>query len=188
MWCRDFVAENANLKPSTEPNLMIREGCSTCHATLEPLAAYFTRIVESGWNYLPPANFPASNGKCQNADPKKINGNCTQFYDPAFASATQSFLFGAYGSPAHADAGPQGIAAELTGDAKYPVCMATQVAQSFLGRTLSDEDQPLTDSLVSVLQANNFQMRQMVRMLLLSTQYQKANSLSSSAWRAGGGR
>ena len=30
------------LKPSTEPNLTIRDGCSTCHVTLEPMAAYFS--------------------------------------------------------------------------------------------------------------------------------------------------
>jgi len=28
------------------------------HATLEPLAAYFSRIQESTWNYLPKDKFP----------------------------------------------------------------------------------------------------------------------------------
>src|SRR5262249_5463608 len=32
--CKSFVADHAELPPSTEPNLMIRPGCSTCHATL----------------------------------------------------------------------------------------------------------------------------------------------------------
>ena len=37
--CKSFNAENAELTPSSEANLMKRPGCQACHATLEPLAA-----------------------------------------------------------------------------------------------------------------------------------------------------
>src|SRR5271170_5383911 len=55
--CKSFVADHMDLKPSTEPNLMVREGCSTCHATLEPLSAYFTRVEEASWVFLPGSEF-----------------------------------------------------------------------------------------------------------------------------------
>jgi GNAT superfamily N-acetyltransferase len=60
-----FLAGNIQLKPSTEPNLMIRDGCSTCHTTLEPLAGYFSRVVENDWTYLPPDKFPVLNPACK---------------------------------------------------------------------------------------------------------------------------
>lgn len=58
--CKDFVADGVKLSPSTEPDLAKRPGCSTCHQTLEPMAAYFTRIAESDWTYLPASVSPAA--------------------------------------------------------------------------------------------------------------------------------
>src|SRR5262249_36529100 len=59
--CKSFVSDHVELPPSTEPNLMIREGCSTCHATLEPLAAYFSRVEETSWVFLPRQEFSVDN-------------------------------------------------------------------------------------------------------------------------------
>src|SRR5262249_1289649 len=41
--CKSFVAGKDELAPSKEPDLTVRPGCASCHATLEPLAAYFSR-------------------------------------------------------------------------------------------------------------------------------------------------
>jgi hypothetical protein len=62
--CKDFIAGNIQLKPSTEPNLMIRDGCSTCHATLEPMASYFSRVMENDWTFLPADKFPVLDPTC----------------------------------------------------------------------------------------------------------------------------
>jgi hypothetical protein len=51
--CKDFVADSVKLAPSTEPDLTKRPGCSTCHQTLEPMAAYFGHIAESDWTWQP---------------------------------------------------------------------------------------------------------------------------------------
>ena len=37
--CNEFVADTVKLTPSTEPDLTKRPGCSSCHQTLEPMAA-----------------------------------------------------------------------------------------------------------------------------------------------------
>ena len=56
--CREFVAGDIKLEPSTEPNLMKRSGCNTCHVALEPLAAYFSRVQESDWTSCPKRTLP----------------------------------------------------------------------------------------------------------------------------------
>lgn len=106
--CKDFIAGNLALKPSTEPDLTKRDGCNTCHATLEPLSAYFSRVQESTWNYLPQDKFPTVAGKPffdGNPDLKgqacirnfstpaadggapPISGSvCSNYYDPAFTT------------------------------------------------------------------------------------------------------
>jgi hypothetical protein len=63
--CKSFVAGNEPLTPSTELNLMVRPGCAACHATLEPLAAYFARVDEASWSYLADWQFPLRNLTCK---------------------------------------------------------------------------------------------------------------------------
>jgi Protein of unknown function (DUF1592) len=86
--CRDFIAQNVQLAPSTEPNLMVRPGCQTCHVKLEPMAASFARVAESDWTFLPPDKLPLRSAACRNRpDGGPQNGACNTFYDPAFGNA-----------------------------------------------------------------------------------------------------
>jgi hypothetical protein len=185
--CKDFIAGNVQLMPSTEPDLTRRPGCNICHATLEPLAAYFTRIQESSWTYLPPANFPANDMKCANADPTKMSFACTTFYDPAFTSASQSLLRGSYASMTNADAGPQAMAAYLTSTSDFETCVASNVASSFLGRALTPDDAALQQQLAQTFVTGGFKMRALVKALVTSEAYKSANNVSSSGLRQGGG-
>ena len=62
--CKSFVADDkTQLTPSTEPNLMMRPGCSTCHATLEPLAAYFARVEPGSFVFLPAGELPRAHAR-----------------------------------------------------------------------------------------------------------------------------
>jgi hypothetical protein len=182
--CRDFVAGNVQLTPSTEPNLMIRPGCSTCHTTLEPLAAYFSRVVESDWSYLPTTHFPLSQPTCEATDPTKMSRSCQAFYDPAFTSATQSLLRGSYASAAHADAGPAGLASDVTASPDFAPCVAQNVASSFLGRALNADDAAMQAALVDALTTSSFRVKALVRALVKSDAYRNSNNLSSASWRA----
>ena len=181
--CKDFIAGNIQLAPSTEPNLMIRPGCQTCHATLEPLAAYFTRIQESSWNYLPADKLPTASTKCAAADPTKMSGACLTFYDPAFSNKTSAALRGSYGSIEHAQAGAAGIAAELTQSTDFALCAAENVVSSFLGRPLTSDDTTLKAQLAAAFSNAGFKMRALVKALLLSRAYRDQNNLTSSALR-----
>jgi hypothetical protein len=185
--CRDFVAQNVQLTPSTEPNLMVRPGCSTCHVRLEPMAAYFSRIVESDWTWLPADQFPIQNMACNNlADGGAPRNGCTSYYDPAFASADGGMLRGAYGDPSHAALGPAGMAQELIADDQFAPCVAQNVASSFLGRALTVEDDNLKQQLSQAFIGGGFKMRALIKAMVLSNAYARSNNLNSSAPGDGG--
>lgn len=185
--CREFVAENAKLEPSTEPDLTKRPGCQTCHATLEPMSAYFTRILESDWTYLPAASFPLENPACRNADPLKVSGTCKSYYDPAFTSATQALLRGAYSSKEHADEGPMGLAKATVSSPEFAGCVAENLASSFLGRELSPDDDAMRARLEKVFVDGGYKLKPLVRALVHEPSYLKSNNRKSAVGAGGAG-
>lgn len=206
--CLDFTASGPGLKPSTEPNLMLREGCRDCHATLDPMAAYFARIQESDWTYLPARRIPLRYGGCRvndagvpaNAPPEDggLNVGCSSLYDPAFSDNDAGTLRDAYpdlpvagqldpftGAPlAHADQGPAGLARELVHHGRFDACVSQRVAESFLRRALTREDAALRAALVSSFSSAGRTPKAMVKALLKSDAYLRANALSSASLRA----
>ena len=166
--CKDFVAESVKLAPSTEPDLTKRPGCSTCHQTLEPMAAYFTRVVESDWTWLPATVFPmAQPPRCAK---QPNNPLCKQVYDSAFDQ-----LRGAYAAPSHAEAGPAGLARDLASAPELAPCVVQNVAQSLLGRQLAAEDDPWKTRLVKVFVDGGYRMRALVRAIVTSPRYRAGN-------------
>lgn len=205
--CKDFIAGNVALKPSTEPDLTKRDGCNLCHATLEPLSAYFSRIQESTWTFLPPDKFPTYVDKTQSPlaaltnsncfyDPKTMtttpSRTCTDYYDPAFTTPTTTTLRGAYSSREHADQGPPALAQYLTSTSQFESCVAQNMATAMLGRTLTADDSALQAQLADQFSKGEggvtYSMRSLVRALVISEAYKKANNLSSTAWRNGGAK
>ncbi|HEY1558895.1 MAG TPA: DUF1549 domain-containing protein [Kofleriaceae bacterium] len=166
--CRDFIAAGVAEPPSTEPDLAKRPGCATCHATLEPLAAYFTRVRESDWTYLPPATFPARLPRC--AKPGKPPGECRGTYDPDF-----HLLAGAHAAPDHAEAGPRGLAAELVASPDFAPCAVQTVAEALLGRPLGAGDEPWKRELATGFVAGGYRMRAVVRAIVSSSRYRASD-------------
>jgi hypothetical protein len=184
--CKSFSAPNVELSPSEEPNLMKRPGCSACHATLEPLAAYFSRVEETEWVFLPSWQFPLRNPACKKNGQGKLPGYCEPFYDPAFSDGAQGILRGAYASIDHAEAGPVGAAEAITGAPEFAQCAVQRVVTSFLGRPTTSDDAALIASLTDGFQKGGYRMRGLVKALLASPQYRSANNLSSQEWRGAG--
>lgn len=181
--CRSFNADKAKLAPSTEPDLRKRPGCASCHTALEPVAAYFARIVETDFTVLPEGLFPVDNPKCR-ADAKgKPPAFCGPFYDPAFSDAGRALLRGAYASTSHADAGPPGAAADLTASPDFASCAVARVAEAFLGRPLSAEDDELTRSLDEIFVKGGYRIKPVVRAVLSSGAYAKSTVWGSSFLR-----
>jgi hypothetical protein len=164
---------------------MERPGCHNCHATLEPLAAYFARVEPSSFVFLPPAEFPARNATCKKDKNGHLNGTCNPLYDVAFADNTGAMLRSAYGSPEHADAAPAGAAQDITKMPEFASCAVERVTSSFLGRATTPDDEALLASLTSDFVKSGFRMRELVKNIVKSSTYRKANNLSSSSWRGG---
>jgi hypothetical protein len=184
--CKDFVAGDIMLTATgnPNPNLMLREGCNTCHRSLEPMAAHFSRIQESDWTYLAAADFPVQNPACNG--PMAQTTFCRTYYDPDFASPTRGLLRGSYGSAANADAGPAALARTLVASPEFAPCVAENIAQSFLGRTLEAEDNALKQTLTQAFVSSGYRMRALVRALIRSDAYRASNNLTSTAARMGG--
>jgi hypothetical protein len=181
--CKSFTAEHVELTPSTEPNLMVRQGCSTCHATLEPLAAYFSRVEETTWVFLPEQQFPVENPVCKKNAQGKMPGFCDFFYDAAFSDAKAGTLRGAYAAADHAERGPAGIAADVTAQPEFASCAVERVASSFLGRPVRDDDAKLLESLRATFVSHGYRMRPLVGALLRSSAYLTANDDRSALRR-----
>jgi hypothetical protein len=184
--CREFVAENLNLQSSTEENLMVRPGCSTCHAKLEPLAAYFSRVKENAFTFIAaPIDNPtcAVNGAGVMTDP-----SCQRYYDPAFSTGTAGKLRGAYASSEHADRGPLGFGQEVVGSPEFATCATRTVAESMLGRRTTESDAQLLGQLDRSFIESGFRMRALVRELVKTNAYRNANAiLAATDTRPSGG-
>lgn len=183
--CRDFTAENLNLQPSTEPNLMIRPGCATCHAKLEPLSAYFARIKESTFTWIPT---PIDNPSCAVQSNGLLPTGCSSYYDVSFSTGQAGKLRGAYASAENVEKGPAGMADWVINQPDFASCLTQNVAESFLGRSLDADDAPLRASLEKTVVDGGYRLRAMVRALVKADAYRRANNLTSDAWRDGGAR
>jgi Protein of unknown function (DUF1585)/Protein of unknown function (DUF1549) len=185
--CKSFIAENQQLTPSTEPNLTIRPGCKTCHATLEPLAAYFSRIEPSNFVFLPEAQFPVHNPACKRDKNGRLNGPCAALYDPAFSDAKQATLRGAYASPEHADETPLGAGRDIVALPEFAQCAVQRVTSSFLGRPTTAGDEDLLRALTDQFVRSGYRMRALVRAIVRSDEYGRSNNLASEVWRGSEG-
>jgi hypothetical protein len=183
--CKSFSADNQQLQPSTENNLTIRPGCKTCHATLEPLAAYFARVEPSNFVFLPQASFPVHSTTCKLDKNGKLNGNCNALYDAAFADAKSATLRSAYASPEHADATPAGAGQDVTKMPEFAACAVQRVTSSFLGRATTPDDDPLLASLATTFTSSGYRMKALVKAIVRSDAYRRANDLGSTTWRGG---
>ena len=181
--CKSFNADKTQLTPSSEPNLMLRPGCQQCHATLEPLAAYFARVEPSSFVFLPAAEFPTRNAACKKDKNGHLSGMCNALYDVAFADNTGAMLRSAYGSIEHAEAAPAGAAQDITSSPDFARCAVDRVSSSFLGRPTTPDDEPFLKSATTDFVQSGFRMRELVKRVLTSPAYRKSNNTSSDAWR-----
>jgi hypothetical protein len=182
--CKDFVAGNAPIMASEDPDLAKRPGCASCHATLEPMSAFFARTVESSWIWLPEERFPVDSTTCRKASNGAVNANCPTFYDSLFATTTKSYLKGAYNAPANADRGPAGLGADVAASPEFARCMVTTVADALMpGRLDEDHDAALASSLTKAFVEGGYRIRPLLRAIVTSKAYSSTNNLASSLWR-----
>ena len=79
------------LPGAASTSTVLLSGCSTCHKTLEPMAAYFARINEADWTFWPSQFLPASMPSCLAAGrtPAIARHSTTPTKAPPFAAGTR---------------------------------------------------------------------------------------------------
>jgi hypothetical protein len=159
------------------------------------MAAYFSRILENDWTYLPAQSFPVLNPACNgNTTTMPPASKCLNYYDPAFANMSHGTLRGAYpdtysngmyGPPVthHADEGPAGLANDLVNDPDFPGCVAQNVASALLGRPLTADDAGFKEALTTAFVQGGYKMSPLVQAVVTSNHYIGANNFTSAAWR-----
>lgn len=165
--CKTFTAPEAQLTASEEPDLTKRPGCSACHKTLEPMAAYFARINEADWMYWPAAYVPRSIPECKS----RKAAYCNKIYDVALGGT----LKGAHTALQHADDGPAGFAREITSSPEFASCVVKNIAESFLGRALTPDDESWKGELTRTFVSSGYRTRPLVRHIVTSNQYRLGN-------------
>ena len=144
--CREFVAGDVKLEPSTEPNLMKRSGCNTCHVALEPLSAYFSRVKSPTGRTCRSELSHQDDHQVPERRSDEDVGHVQKLLRPRVHRQDADLLRGAYASEENANAGPAGIAQYLVTSKEFPGCIAQKVSESFLGRPVSTDDMPVSSS------------------------------------------
>ncbi|MFO0677886.1 MAG: DUF1585 domain-containing protein [Polyangiaceae bacterium] len=173
--CREFVAPPGALLPSDEVDLTKRQGCSSCHTTLEPMAAYFTRVAESDWSFLPASKFPIREPACKQGITGGTVNQCAPFYDPAFATPTAGFLRGAQASVENAEAGPRALGESVSRAPEFASCVVDNVVRSFFGRDTDEHDAKSLAAFEKTFVSSGYKMRALVRAIVTSDAYRASN-------------
>jgi hypothetical protein len=160
--CKEFRAERATLAASNEPDLTKRPGCRACHIKLEPMAAYFARVADQDWTYLPAKFFPTARCGVPGAPA------CKHFYDPALTT-----LRYAHTAPNHAYLGPSGFARDVAASPDLAPCVVERVGASLLGRPLRDSERAWRDGLAKLFVDGGYRMRALVRAIVTSPAYRE---------------
>lgn len=176
------VADEAAIR---EPDLQLRDGCSYCHALLEPAAAYWARFGERGMSWLDPAVFPAYDASCAACARSGLAcpTRCTTHYvmNPLTASEGRwlgwltGYVFRREDHMLSIEAGPKLLAYRSAVDGRLPRCTARTAAERLFGEILGDDDEPLVDTLAQRFVASGFAYRELVKDLVMSKTFRRVH-------------
>jgi hypothetical protein len=167
-----------------EPNLRVRNGCGSCHATIEPAAAHWGRWrTSSTYGYIEPSqlNFEVAFPEC------KTCTNCSTFCRQYFVTpqtSTNPEELGAWrgyhtsrlylnDEEARAiDLGPAGLVDDPAEQAKVASCAVRSLAENMFNRTLTD-DEVLSwlPTMTSKFAESGYRFDQLTRMIVESPTY-----------------
>ncbi len=186
--CEPFLPPADGLPPDVggipEPNLRVRAGCASCHASLEPAAAHWGRWrTTSTYGYIEQSqlNFEVAFPEC------KTCTNCSTFCRQYFVTpqtSTNPDELGAWrgyhtariylndAEAAAVDLGPAGLIDEPAEQAKVASCTVRTLAETMFNRTLTD-DEVLTwlPKMTDEFAASGYRFDQLTRMIVQSETY-----------------
>ena len=184
--CDPFQAPSGGL-PEQEGipilNLQKREGCSWCHAELEPSAAYWGRWSDSGAGWLDPDTYSAQRSDCSAC--ALGGGNCPtlckRYYitDPLSAEEDpwlgwfKPYEFLSSADQSHVELGPRHLAQLAVVDGRLPVCVARTAVKWLLGREATEGEEPWVQQLALDFVAGGYHYRDLVRDIVTSDTWRR---------------
>lgn len=186
--CQPFEPPPGGLQlfESDEPDVAKRPGCSYCHQTLEPAAAYWGRFAEQGATWLDPKHFPVEHERCANRDWRNdpiLRRLCMRAYvaerDPA--GVLLAYEFARDGSPEanqlvrHADQGPRAFAEVAIADGRFARCTVGRWWRQLLRRDPTPEESAtVVPALAKSFADSGWKLKSLVKSIVTHDAYRRA--------------
>ena len=188
--CEPFQPPAGGLPPDVggqpDPNLRTRNGCGSCHETIERAAAHWGRWRNtSQFGYFTPADvdFAAARAECATGSPSSSRAFCDAYFITDRNSTHPDELAQWKGWPqarawlsteeaAAIETGPGGLVDEPGEQAKVAECAVRTLTQQLLGRELTaDETLTWLPVATQAFAADGYQFSKLYRSLIDLPQY-----------------
>lgn len=186
--CEPFLPPAGGLPPDTggvpEPNLRIRPGCASCHATLEVAAAHWGRWrTSSTYGYFDPAQLDLDQPFAECKTCTTCSAFCNQYFITPQTSTNPDELATwrgfhrarIYLSADEAQAlatGPAGLIDEPDERAKVATCTVRTLAERLFNRSLTDDEVlGWLPEMTAKFAASNYRFADLERMIVNSDTY-----------------
>jgi hypothetical protein len=190
--CRSFAPPAGASFPAPddscnrENNLAKRCGCNYCHATLEPLGAYWGRFAERGATHYGKSEFPRFESKCRDcalAGDVNCGGLCGPYVMRAFdgdgaASLGMlfSYLYRTPGEEQNIEEGPRMLANKMMGTGELEQCVVRRMWKEFLGHPMTEEEERLELSRLSETFAQSrYNLKKLIKEILNNPEYRRVD-------------
>ena len=178
-------------QPGCDPgaaDLTQRCNCQYCHATLEPLAAYFGLFSEAGTTVTTDTRiFPLVNPACVSANPSAM---CSRFYVTHADAHNPGSLLTRQWADVHPEyldhmvgggdvpAGPRQWARQLIADGTFAQCTVKRMFSYFMKRDMhvagdQSDDLDLLQSLADGFQSSNYSLPWLVQQVVTLPEYRR---------------
>ncbi|MBL8604857.1 MAG: hypothetical protein JNK72_23215 [Myxococcales bacterium] len=187
--CRPFEPPAGGLPApedacNREPNLAHRCGCQHCHASIEPLGAYWGRWSERSAVYLDPQSFPAFDPNCatcaitgQFCTPRCRANYVTTTLDAdgsRYAGTLFGYLYRSQPEQHAIDEGPSGLVSASLASGEMQACTVNTVWRRLVGRTMNEQEaRDVMPGLLQRFQASNNNYRALVRDIVTAPAYRR---------------
>ncbi|MEL6345097.1 MAG: hypothetical protein AAFV53_18455 [Myxococcota bacterium] len=156
--CREFIPLPTGIGGMEEgtptPDLTLRTGCESCHARLEPWAAYWGRWQEASSSWLSPSRYPDYLEECETCAIQ--GGNCSMslcrnYYvsslthpdEEPYAGWMDIYSFLGPDAVGNPDIGPAGWVSAVVDDGQLAQCAAQNASGWLLGEDVTPDDDQL---------------------------------------------
>jgi hypothetical protein len=186
--CKHFTVPVGSVIPQPEDscnrenNLAKRCGCTSCHATIEPVAAHWGRFGERNATFLNPESFPKQSTKCRDcalAGNVGCDGECSDYVMQALdgdgaqsLGLLRTYLYRTPAEEANILEGPHGLVQRIQQTGEFEQCATKNMWENFVGRQMSAEEEKLQMGTLSQgFVSDNYNLKKLILKIVMSDAY-----------------